>query len=176
MIRGTPVTDEQSQQTLGLLSGILPEPDTGAIVGFFVATRGFGHPLFLQSSDILSWGTRVHVRDADRLAPAGELIRVAKIIEYGRPVLGQRIVAKSGAVLGTCSDVQFDTRHFQLEWLFPKRFFLERLPIPASDILEVTKYEIVVRDPLKPKPLADAIGEEAVKVLGEVAPSAPAAS
>ena len=177
IVRGTLVVDEQTQQTLGGISGVLLHPDTGNVVGFFVVGMGYlaGQELFLLAADILSWGTKVHIRSEDRLTPPQDLIRLVALLEHPRPILGQKIVTqRAKRTLGTCSDVQFDTKHFQLEWLFPRRFFMEGRPIPASDIIEVTQKAIIVREPLKPRSvLADEIAEAPAKILSEVVPATP---
>jgi uncharacterized protein YrrD len=177
IVRGTPVVDEQTQQTLGAIVGILPHPDTGDVLGFFVRGMGplEGQELFLASADILSWGTKVHVKSEDRLAPPHDLIRIAALLEHPRPILGQKIVTqRARRTLGTCSDVQFDTRHFQIEWLFPKKFFMEGRPVPANDIVEVTRKSVIVKEPLKPRRvLADELAEAPAKILNEVVPATP---
>lgn len=177
MVRGTPVVDEQTQLPLGMLDGVLVHPDTGVVLGFFVYGIGYleGQQLFLASSDILSWGTRVHIRSEDRLSPPDELVRLQPLLQSPRTVLGQKIVTKKAKiVIGTCVDVQFDTRHFHIEWLFPKRWFMERRAIPASDIVEITDTAILVNEPLRPRrELAKDLVEVPAKILEEVTPPVP---
>lgn len=151
-IRGLPVIDDGTQMVAGFLRSPFLDPDTGRILGFFVipALLGTGE-LFLQSSDIASWGTRVHIRSEDRLSPPDELIRLRSAFEDQRPVIGQPIRTKeTNRLLGICSDVQFNTRHFVTEWIFPRKFFLARQPLPMADIIEITPDAIWVRDPLRP--------------------------
>lgn len=178
MVRGTPVVDEQTQQPLGMLEGVLVHPDTGAVLGFFVYGIGYleGQQLFLASSDILSWGTRVHIRSEDRLSPPDELVRLQSLLQSPRTVLGQKIIIKkTRVVVGTCVDIQFDTRHFQIEWLFPKKWFVERRAVAASDIVEITNAAILISEPLRPRrELAKELAEAPVKILEEVvAPPVP---
>lgn len=150
--RGTPIVDDSTQEMMGVLELPLIDPDTGKILGFFVtSSRMFQKTLFLAAADIIGWGTRVHVRSSDHVSPPEDLIRLQSAFSDQRPFLGQKIRTRRGRrSLGRCFDVQFNTRHFVLEWLFPKKFFILRSPIPASDILEVTTDAIWVRDPLYP--------------------------
>ncbi len=151
-VLGTPVVDDQTQQFVGLLSDPLIHPDTGKIEGFFVhsAVPDLPSNVFLQTSDIIAWGTNVHVSSIDRLCPPDELVRLQSFFRDPRPFLGQHIrIEDSKRLLGTCSDVQFDTRHCMVEWIFPRRFFIYRQPIPTSDISEVTSDAIWIRDPLR---------------------------
>ncbi len=150
--RGLPVLDEETGETIGTISGMVLNPDTGVVEGFFVRAAGFFHRenLFLHSLDILHWGLRLTVRHQDVLSPMEDLVRLQSLIASQRPILGQRMVTESGRVLGRCSDVQFSTRDFRLEWLFPRRFFRLGIPVPASQILEVRREAIVSRDTVLP--------------------------
>ena len=154
---GLPVVDDDTGEPLGAISGILLHPDTGVVEGFFVRTPGLfrGPDRFLGSVDILHWGTRITVRHVDVLTGPEERVRLQPILESGRPVLGQPIITESGTVLGRCADVQFDTEHYRLEWLFPRRFLHWGVPVPASQIVEVRREAIVVKDP----PAAEREGE-----------------
>jgi hypothetical protein len=149
-----PVVDDTAQEFVGMLRSPLVNPDTGAIEGFFVdAIGGESSDAFLLAQDIVAWGTRIHVRDGDRVAPVSDFIRLQSLLGDSRPVLGQSIrVVKTRRLLGTCVDLQLDTRKFAIEWLFPRRWFFMRDPIPVSEILEVTPDAIWVRDPIRSLP------------------------
>lgn len=164
---GTYVVDDSTQQPVGVLGEPVIDPDTGRILGFFVFSGRVGAgELFLQSIDIISWGTRVHVRNDDCLGPPDDLVRLQQAFEDPRTFLGQSIkTEKTKRVIGRCSDVQFNTHHFQVEWLFPRRFFMNRQPIPATDIVEVTPEAIWVREPAR-------LSKETVTQT-EVAPTIP---
>mgnify|MGYP002725595580 CR=1 FL=1 len=167
---GTPVLEEGGDRALGMISGILIHPDTGKIEGFFVHVRGMmvKGDLFCSSSDIVRWGTRVYLRDANTLAPPEDRIRLQPLLDDPRSILGQKIITETGTTLGRCSDVQFNTDIMHIEWLFPRKFFRAQIALPVSDILEVTQQAIIVQDPLK-KARAD-IGsqEKASDTLSEM--------
>ncbi len=149
---GAAVVDDHSHSVVATLDLPLIEPDTGRILGFFVHGRFLGSSAerFLVSHDILSWGTSIHVRSSEVLSPPEDLIRLQSKFADQRRFLGQSIsIEGSGKVLGSCADVQFDTRHLVIEWIFPKKFLWYRQPIPSSDILEVTQKAIIVRHPLR---------------------------
>lgn len=151
-IIGTPIIDDQSQQLVGVLADPLIHPDTGKIEGFFVHALLPELPpeVFLQSIDIIAWGTHVHMNRVDRLCPPDELIRLKSLLMDPRPFLGQYVrLEGSERLLGVCSDIQFDTRHFTIEWIFPRKFFVYRQPVAVGDIHEVTKEAIWVRDPIR---------------------------
>ncbi len=150
--RGIHIVDDGTQQTVGLLTRPLIDPDTGRVLGFFVFSTQMGaSELFLQSADIVAWGTRVHIRSEDCLSPPDELIRMKKALEDPRPVIGQPIrIMTTKRYIGLCGDIQFSTRHFMTEWIFPRRFFFARQPLPMTDVIEITPEAIWIRDPLRP--------------------------
>src|SRR5581483_7951146 len=125
MSAGMKVVSEESQEAIGEIAGILIHPDTAKVEGFFVAVHKgiMSHDeLFLSSFDILRWSTHVFVKRDDVLSPLEDMIRLQSLFEQGRPVIGQAIRTESGAFIGYCKDVQFETIHFMVDWIFPKRF------------------------------------------------------
>ncbi len=146
---GMPVTDDQSDEDIGIITNVLIQPDTAKIEGFFVMIPAFlsAQTLFLPAVDIVHFGSRIRIRHTDALAPLSDMVRLQSLLEDGRRVLGQRMETESGVVLGTCRDVQFETLSFQIEWLFPRRWFQWKRGVPRSGILEVRQESILVRDP-----------------------------
>ncbi len=163
MVIGMPVVEDQADTTLGIVSGILLHPDTGVIVGFFVRDlRMFGgSEYFLSVADIIGWGTVIHVRSEEKLALPQDIVRLSALLDDPRRVLGQKILTRqSRRSIGRCQDVQFDTRHFQLEWLFPKAWwFFSRTPVPASDVIEITEEGILVREQVLSEPAMKQVQE-----------------
>lgn len=144
---GIPVCEEGDQYPLGTISGILIHPDTGKVEGFVVWAQGV--ELFCGSADILRWGTRIYVRSADALAPPEDRIRLQSLLADPRTVLGQKIRTESGASIGRCKDVQLNTDTMHIEWLFPKSMFRWGVALPISEVLEVRRDAIIIRDPIK---------------------------
>lgn len=153
-VLGLPVQESESGGVLGTIGGIVLHPDTGVVEAFTVRVSAgmFAHrDLLLLPMDILHWGLRMTVRDGDVLALPEDIVRLQPLLTGNRPVLGQRMVTESGRALGRCSDLQFSTRDFRLEWLFPKRLLRWGIPVPASQILEVRSDAIIVRDAAVPE-------------------------
>ncbi len=169
---GLPIVDG-SEEELGILSGVLLHPDNIVMEGIFVSINEFfsSRTLFVPAQDIQHWGTRIRIRDADSLSPLDELVRLQQLHEEGRPVLGQRMITEGGAYIGRCGDIQFDTRFFRVEWLFPRKWLLWKRPISVQAVVQVRPDAIVIRDlqALAKEPSAP----EAVPVI-EVLGSTPA--
>jgi hypothetical protein len=166
-----PVVEEESLQILGTVSSILIQPDTGKVEAFGVTVRGFLHAteLVLSTIDIVHWGSRVAVSHAEVLAPIDDHIRLRALLEEQRPVLGQTIRTDTDRILGRCDDVQFDTSSFHIEWLFPRRWWRWGLPIASSQIIEVKRTGIVVREPSEPQAEKEVPGVAILPQLPEAA-------
>ncbi|MCF7844547.1 MAG: PRC-barrel domain-containing protein [Kiritimatiellales bacterium] len=164
-----PVVD-QDEEKLGDLSGMLIDPDTGKVEGFYVDVPALmgNSTLFCSSMDIRSWGTMIHLRDREVLSPAEDRVRLQNLLADNRSVFGQKICTESGAYLGKCKDVQFDTGKMKITWIFPKRLFGWGAGIPATEIIEVKK-EIIVKDPIKPKEEEAMDPAEALEKLQDIA-------
>lgn len=149
--RGASVVD-RGGEFLGTLSGVFLHPDTGKVEGIFVAVpaglTGTEHP-FCAFEDIIHWGAVVQISGREALAPIEDRIRLTPVIASGRTVFGQPIRTESGRALGTCKDVQFDTEKMRVEWLFPKKFFRWGVALPVTDVIEVRKDAIIIRDGMK---------------------------
>lgn len=144
---GMAIVVGETQERLGSLGSLLIHPDTGSIEGIRFSVGGLSHrEYYVSSLDIVHWGLFIDVRSADVIGPLEECVRFQDILHEGRTVLGQRILTKGGRNLGSCRDVQFDTEHFQAEWLFPRKWFRWGRPLPLAAILEVRPDAIVVRD------------------------------
>lgn len=137
------IVDEAHSDVLATVCGLFLHPDRGTVEGFFVQMNR--EEAFLAVSDITHWGRTIVVRDADMLSPLDERVRLSALYKEGRPVMGQSIMTEDGRTLGACADVQFETETFRLEWIFPRRWFRWKTPIPASSILEVRSDAVIVR-------------------------------
>lgn len=143
---GLPVVDE-SEQILGTIADMCIHPDTLGIEGFFVRIPRFfsSELMFLSCSEVEHWGSRIRVRHAHALSPVEDLVRISRILEEGRPVIRQMIVSDADIYLGRCHDIQFDTRSFRVEWLFPRRFLRWGIPIPIRAVVQVKPEAIVIQ-------------------------------
>jgi len=168
-VLGHPVSESETGDIVGMLSDILIDPDTGKIEGFFVDSGGLmaSQPLFLSVLDIVHWGTRIVVRERDVLCPLDDLVRLQSLLDDERSFLGQTMMMESGSVIGVCKDVQFDTKRMKVEWLFPKKWMRWGVALPVSEIVEVKKEAIIMRDPVAPatEPMEEQSSVDPLEVL-----------
>lgn len=149
---GLKVVSEESSEAIGEIAGILIHPDKAKVEGFFVAVqKGIlsQDELFLSSYDVVRWTTHVFVKRDDVLSPLEDMIRLQNLFEEGRSVINQAIRTESGQFLGYCKDVQFETTHFLVDWIFPRKFLKWGIALPVSEILEVKPDGIIVKDQAK---------------------------
>lgn len=149
LVIGLPVCEESDREPIGTLGAPLIDPDTGRIEGFAVRiSRGFlpYQELFLSVMDIVRFGVRVTIRSRDALSEPGDILRLVALRSSRRPMLGQPIRTERGRALGRCDDVQFETLHFRLEWLFPRRWYGWGVPVPVTAIVAVETTAIVIRE------------------------------
>ena len=143
---GTEIIDNVDHHVHGRIVDLLIDPDRGELVALLISSPASSELLTVQTSDIATWGNRVHIREPEVLGPASDIIRLQPLLDDKRTIIGQRIRTKSGASLGKCIDIQFRADTFDIEWIFPRKFFQKGLALPASEILEVTEEAIIVKD------------------------------
>jgi sporulation protein YlmC with PRC-barrel domain len=150
-----PVREEGVREPCAAILDILIDPDRGIVEGFFVEIGLLlgTEVLFLSTNDVRRFGTTVEIAHREVLGPLTERIRLQEISDSCRPVLSQRIVTESGRFIGRCRDVQFETKTFRLEWLFPRKWLRWGVALPIHDVVRIGREAIVVRDAVAPKPV-----------------------
>lgn len=171
---GLHVLEEGTDEFLGIVSGALIHPDTGKIEGFFLSVPHFLHSReqFFATVDIVRWGTRVYLRDADAISPLEDRIRLQSLLQDPRTVIGQKMVTESDVFVGRCRDVQFSTKKMKIEWLFPRKFWRWGVALPLTEVVEIQPDKIVLRDPVKTEKAPEASSVD-VQELAETALSRP---
>ena len=152
--RGMHVVEEETNELLGMVLNPLIEPDKGKILGFFVVpvpgllSVKIG---YISGMDILRIGKKIYIQQ-DALCDPYDIIRLQPYIEQSRPVLTQRIQTEKGVHIGRCADIQFDTESLLLTWLFPKKWFRWKTPVPVRVIQEVRTDAVIIQEPLQSIP------------------------
>lgn len=143
---GAEIIDEVEHQIQGKVTDLVFDADRGKLLALLVRTSASPSLFALQTQDILSWGKRIHIRDPEVLGAVSDIVRLQPFLRDRRRIIRQPIRTKGGVSLGKCADFQFTTEHFELEWIFPRRFLQKGIPLPASDIIEITDEAIIVKE------------------------------
>lgn len=107
---------------------------------------------FVLSSDIRAYDkNRVIIDSYQEMSEADELIRHQDLIKDGGWLIGAKVETQSGKFLGKVLDFSVDTTHYYVNKLhiratWPQRLIHERLIVDRSDIVDITKNKITVRD------------------------------
>ena len=111
--------------------------------------------MYLQTSDIRSIGIingpSVIIDYEDKLSDKEDLIRQKDLIESKFDLLGAKVYTQSGKKIGRVKDLSIDYQDFYVLKLHIKaramqRVLNERLLIDRTDILEIKKDRIIVKD------------------------------
>jgi len=145
----------ESGQRLARVYDLAVNTDTGKIVGFFTDPAG---KKVVAPIDVIQWGSVLTVHDEESILESEEIQQVMESLKSGIRIFRNRVVTKSGEDLGRVIDFAVNNKFFILTKLLVAKSFLgliyyrKRL-IPATDIIEVTKDKIIVKEPLKTEPL-----------------------
>lgn len=139
------VTPEHT--VVGILTGMLCDPETGTISVFKVAPGKHG----VSPSDVIGWdAAHLVVKSEDAVGPLEEFVRA---IEHGPRgnLINKTVRTKSGVDLGKVIDFAIDPRSLRWSKLDVAKtgfiFIKKRYLIPRHRVLEVRAHEILVKDP-----------------------------
>ena len=154
---GTKVLEFDSGDLLGMVSGIVIDPDSGMVEAFWVRPATIPvRSAILRTSDILELKKNLYIKSDQVLAQAEDVIRVNEIIEDGRKFLGSLVQNEGGDSYGRCDDLSFDTETYALKQIHSRKSFLglitldERL-FSYENIIKVLPGQILISDDAKEK-------------------------
>lgn len=137
---------------LGTIENILINADNGIVEGFFVAQNSWFYKdtLFLSNREIAEFRRKeIYIPANVSLGAPEDHFRLQLVFSDKRKILGQKIITKDKIYLGRCYDVQINTDSWRMEWLFPKKWWFLTTPVPSSEIMEVTKSHILLKNIIK---------------------------
>jgi len=147
---GMPIMTEGGHR-LGRVHDIVMNTETGKIAGFLTDSGG---KKVLAPIDVLHWGSVMTVHDEESILESEEIHQVMDSLKKGIKIMRNRVVTKSGEELGRVIDFAVNDKFFLLTKLIVGKNFLglfyhKKRLIPATDIIEIRKDKIIVKDPLK---------------------------
>lgn len=137
---------------IGKITAILVRETDLKLELFIVSAIENKKPLYLLSSDIRALDrSRIIIDSYDKLSEAEDLLRHQDLIKSDNKLFGTKVQTQSGKKLGKVKDYSVDITHFFVTKLhihtnWPQKLFHETLVIDRSDIIDITKDKIVVRD------------------------------
>ncbi len=137
-----------SSRPVASLEGLVIDPESGKIGALTVHKKpGF----IISPTDIIFWRQIIKVQDGPVLIEQSEVVRVNRVIESEKRLLGNKVYTESGQYLGKVKDYIFDLDTLQVTKIFvTKTFFgliqLQHYEIPADYIIEVFIEKVLVKD------------------------------
>ena len=151
---GTKVISVQAGGAIGIIDGIIVEPDDLKVLAFKV-----GGPLVAKSENYIldinsireftSFGFVIdHIEE---LVAPNDIVKISKILELNFNLIDLKVETKKGSKLGKISDYTMTSEDFIVQQLIVKRplvksFIDPELTIPRKEIVEITDYKVIVKD------------------------------
>lgn len=150
---GTPVLSMQSAGPIGTVSAPIVDPDNLKIIAFYL-TGPFikGNTNIIDVKSIREYSKYGMVIDSiEELIEKDDVVKIGKIIDLNFGLIDLKVITKKGSKLGKISDFTVTDNDFMIQQLIVKRplvkaFIDPELTIPRKEIVEVTDYQIVVKD------------------------------
>ncbi|MBO7718436.1 hypothetical protein J6S37_03015 [Candidatus Saccharibacteria bacterium] len=153
-ILGTKVISVQAGGTIGIIDGIIVEPDNLKVIAFKV-----GGPLVAKSENyildinsIREYSTFGIVIDhIEELVAPKDIVKIAKVLELNFDLIDLKVETKKGSKLGKVIDYTISNEDFIVQQIIVKRPLIKslvdpELTIPRKEIVEITDYKIIVKD------------------------------
>ena len=149
---GTTILSMQSAGPIGFISDFIVDPNTLRILAFYVGGPLVGNANILDVNSIREYSSLGCVVDSiDALSEKDDIVKISKIIDLNFSLNGLKVETKKKTKLGKVLDFTVTSEDFTVQQIIVKRplvksFLDPELTIPRSEIVEVTDYEIIVKD------------------------------
>lgn len=155
---GLPLGAVRENAKIGSIKTILIDTRSGYIAGFLVKEKildWFSPPKFVALGDIVSFDkTAAVVNKKDDVLRLDEAVRAKEIYQRGFGLFGSRVVTESGKYIGRVTELSLSLDLGIIVNFYVRSWLGERI-IHRTQIVEIKKNKIVVKDELKPiRPLA----------------------
>lgn len=146
-----PVVSLESGQTLGFISNIIIDPDSGKVLGLLSSSNFFWKDKkAVAVSDIHEFTPEmVLVRDDKSQLELEELVRIKKVVEQKIFILGSKVITESGKKLGKSTDFVINANlgilaKIYIENLWGQGYISGTLVISANKIISIEHKRIIV--------------------------------
>ena len=153
-IIGAKILSVQAGGAIGVVEGVIVDPDSLKIIAFKI-----GGPLVARSENNILDVNSIReysnygmvIDDIDELVAPGNVIKIAKIMELNFDLIGLKVITRKKSKLGKVIDFTVTNNDFVVQQVVVKRpivksFIDPELIISRKEIVEVTDYELIVKD------------------------------
>jgi uncharacterized protein YrrD len=142
-----PVFAQDIEDTVGIISDIIVDPENGKIVAFSVA-RFLQKPKIVSEVDVLDLtqdGLLINSENA--LVFPSELVRIKEIIDRGIKIINSKAVTESKKSLGIIEDFLIDTETAGVVKFYIKGGLLSpSVVLPIEKVVKIEKGKIIFSD------------------------------
>lgn len=151
---GMPILSVQAGGRIGYIEKAIVDPDTLKIIAFSIGGELIARSenYILDTSSIREYSQYGLVIDSiDELVARDDIIKIAKVLELNFDLIDLKVLTRKGAKLGKVTDYTTTTDNFSVEQIIVKRPIIKslndpELTISRKEIVEITDYEIIVKD------------------------------
>lgn len=149
-----PILSVQAGGLIGAVASSIVDPDSLKIIAFRL-----NGPLIAKSNANLLDVTSIReysnfgmvIDSIDELITSDDVIKIQKVLELNFDLLGLKVRTKKGTKLGHVSDFTVTSEDFIVQQIIVKRPFVKsfvdpELTISRKEIVEITDYEVIVKD------------------------------
>lgn len=146
-IVGSEILAINEQKTVGTVSEIALQKNDLKVKGFLLHSKYFfTTQKAITFNDIVEIGNSALVtQTTDNILPLKELVSIQKAIKAKLCGVNQRVVTKSGAIVGRVYDYTIESTTGMIYSLYIKHFFSDKI-IPRSIILELKNNIYIIED------------------------------
>lgn len=151
-----PVLSLQTSAPIGNTEKEIIDPGTLKLVAFKVWGAAIANDVeageLLETRDVREFSTLGMIIDSvDVLVNPGDVVKLDKVLELNFSLIGLKVVTKKKSRLGKVIDFIIDTDSWMVKQLIVKRPIVKslvdpELVIPRNEVVEITDYEIIVKD------------------------------
>ena len=153
-IIGTKVLSVQAGGPVGVIEGIVVDPNTLKIVAFKVGggVVARSENFILDVNSIREYSTYGFVIDhIEELVAPGDVIKIAKVLELNFDLAGLKVETRKKSKLGRIQDYTITSEDFTVQQIVVKRpvvksFLDPELIISRKEIVEINDYKVIVKD------------------------------
>ncbi len=159
-IVGTPVYIEEARSPVTTVKDLVVDCARGKVIGFIV---DINKNLVVAPIDILEWNDKLVINGYEAMVEADEILRIKEALDEGIFLLKNKVETEEGKYLGKVFEYTVNTGSMMVNSLYVAKGFLgllryEQRIIGMKHVLEVKKEVIVVKDEIKIKRGALAVG------------------